>query len=348
MNKNSGHIDEKLLLRFLLGQATADELHLVNNWLEQSASNKKLLDQYESVWVEAGKLIPNPVAVDTKRAWQKMSSRVDEYELEKLKEKSKTVSLTSRPLWLGISAAAAIVILFGVYQLFLRTEKTGTINQIASFNEIVYDSLPDGSKITLNANSEISYPEKFAQNERRVKLKGEAFFKVNPDKEKPFIIETENAFVQVLGTSFNVKTLENKDVVVIVTEGLVKLYTINKETSDTLAILLKAGQKGTLSALNKTPEHVSENIPDELFWMDYTLIFNDTDLQKVFDLLENYYNITIKVSDKKIYDCRLTTTFSKSSIEDVLDVIVATFDFKYTKENNTYTIEGNGCADKNI
>ncbi|MFC2096677.1 FecR family protein, partial [Bacteroidota bacterium] len=200
----------------------------------------------------------------------------------------------------------------------------------------------------LNTNSKITYPEQFAKNERRVKLEGEAFFNVEHIKEQPFTIEAGNAFVQVLGTSFNVKAYENSELEVIVTEGLVKLYTVDYESMDTSEILLKAGQKGKISWKEKSPIYVAENIPEELFWMDYTLIFNDTDLKKVFSLIENYYNIEIKVSDKRIYDCRLSTTFSNNSIKDIIEVIVATFEFEYTKENNTYTIKGDGCSEKNI
>jgi ferric-dicitrate binding protein FerR (iron transport regulator) len=81
--------------------------------------------------------------------------------------------------------------------------------------------------------------------------------------------------------------------------------------------------------------------------MDYTLIFNDTDLKKVFNLLENYYNVEIEVSDKRIHECRLSTTFSNNSINNIIEVIVATFDFEFTKVNNTYTIKGDGCSEKN-
>lgn len=59
-------------------------------------------------------------------------------------------------------------------------------------------------------------------------------------------------------------------------------------------------------------------------------------------------NIEIKVNNKRIYDCRLSTTFSNNSIDDIIEVIVATFEFEYTKENNAYTIKGNGCTEKNL
>ena len=343
MNKRSRHIDDNLLLRFLLGEASKDEMQQVQEWLELSDENQKTLDNYETVWAEAGKLTPNPVAVDTPSVWKKMSDRIDQYEEEQ--KSTKTISLKSRFTLIFSGIAAAIVVLFGVYQLLIKQPQQ---LMVASAEEVLHETLPDGTGIVLNSNSNIIYPEKFAKNERRVKLKGEAYFEVEHNPEQPFIIEAKDAFVKVLGTSFNVKAYENSEIEVIVTDGLVHLFTVDSETMDTTSILLKAGEKGRISNENREPIYVAESIPDELFWMDYTLIFTDTNLKKVFGLLENYYNIKIEVSDERIYECRLSTTFSNNSINDIIEVIVATFEFEYTKENNTYTIKGDGCAEKNI
>ena len=348
MNKDFGHINEKLLLRFLLGEANKDEIQQVNEWLQLSEKNQKLLDDYEAIWAEAGKLTPNPVAVDSRSAWGIMSERVDKFEKKKTENKSKIISLHSRLAWISSSAAAIIIIIFGIYQLLKKTDIAVQNILLASVENVLHDTLPDGSQIALNTNSKITYPEQFSKNERRIKLEGEAFFNVEHNKEKPFIIEAGNAFIKVLGTSFNVKAYENSELEVIVTDGLVQLFIVDSESMDTSAILLKAGQKGKISFKEKKPVYVAKQIPDAIFWMNYTLIFNDTDLKKVFNLLENHYNIEIKVSNKRIYDCRLSTTFSNNSIDDIIEVITATFEFEYTKENNAYTIKGNGCTEKNL
>lgn len=339
MKTDSGHINETLLLRFLTGEASQDEIQQVMQWLEQSDENQKLLDSYESVWAETGKLTPQPVAVDIPSAWHVMSNRVDKYE----NQQTKTISFKSRFLKISYSAAAVLILFIAVYQLWLKPTPE---LQFASNTEIIKESLPDGSHITLNAKSKITYPEQFAKNERRVKLEGEAFFDVESNKEKPFIIEAGNAFIQVLGTKFNVKAYENSEIEVIVTEGLVKLFVVDPETLDSASILLEAGEKGRISTASGQPVYVSENIPDELAWMDYTLIFKDTDLKHAFDLLESYYAVQIEVSDKKIYNCRLSTTFSNNKIDDIIEVIVAIFEFEYTKDKNTYTIKGTGCDEE--
>jgi ferric-dicitrate binding protein FerR (iron transport regulator) len=340
MNKDSEHIDDKLLLRFLLGEASQDEMTQVQEWLQLSEKNRKVLDDYEAIWSESGKLTPNPVAVDTSFVWKKMSERIDEFESEK---PIKTIPLKSKFIKISYNAAAILIIFIAIYQLILKPTPT---LQVASNIKIIKDTLPDGSLIALNSNTTISYPKKFEKKERRIKLEGEAFFDIERNEEKPFIIEAGNAFVQVLGTKFNVKAYENSEIEVIVTEGLVKLYIIDSETLDSSSIFLKAGQKGRISIQENRPVYVSENIPDELAWMDYTLIFKDTDLKRALSLLEDHYNVKINVSNERIFNCRLTTTFTNNSIDDIIEVIVATFEFEYSEENNTYTIIGDGCEKK--
>ena len=268
MNKDSEHIDEKLLLRFLLGEANKKEIQEVDEWLQLSEENQKILDNYEAVWAEAGKLTPNPVAVDTSLAWAKMSDKVDQYEKEKAADKSRTISLNSRLAWISTSAAAILIVIFGIYQLLKKPDIAVQNVLLASVENVLHDTLPDGSQIALNTNSQITYPEQFSENERRVILEGEAFFNVEHNPEQPFIIEAGDAFIKVLGTSFNIKAYENSELEVIVTDGLVQLFTVDTETMDTSAILLKAGEKGKISFKERKPVFVSEQLPDELFWMN--------------------------------------------------------------------------------
>ena len=108
MNKDFVHIDEKLLLRFLLGEANKDEIQQVTEWIQLSEQNQKLLDSFEAIWAEAGKLTPNPVAVDSRSAWERMSERIDKFEKEKTT--TKIISLKSSLVWLSSRAAAIIIV----------------------------------------------------------------------------------------------------------------------------------------------------------------------------------------------------------------------------------------------
>ena len=78
MDQNQGNIDEHLLLQYLLGNAGAEAQKHIEEWLNESKENRRLLDRLESLWLETGKLDPAPVAVDVEMAWKKVSRRMDQ------------------------------------------------------------------------------------------------------------------------------------------------------------------------------------------------------------------------------------------------------------------------------
>jgi len=207
------------------------------------------------------------------------------------------------------------------------------------------DTLPDGSLISLNKNSNLVYPEQFKGKIREVKLTGEAFFNIRHDPAKPFIIDAGSAKVKVLGTAFRISAYPDSAVEVNVNRGRVMLFTINSETGDTSNVILAAGEKGLLPLKSVIPILVGNTAPDDLFWFDHTLEFTRTPLSRVFGLLEKYYPITIKVSNEKINNCLLTASFADDPIDRILTVIAESFNLKVISTNQTYLLTGNGCIE---
>jgi len=136
-------------------------------------------------------------------------------------DKVKRFSIQRRVLQM----AAAILLLIGFgagYQLF----STSTSNlQLQATNEIIHTLLPDGSEVSLNKYSQLSFPEKFEEGKRVVQLNGEAFFKVKKDQNQPFIVQTANTEVEVLGTSFNLRAYPKEETISLeVEEGKVAFH----------------------------------------------------------------------------------------------------------------------------
>lgn len=347
MTEQTPYIDEKLLMQFLLGEASSDEMKLITDWLQESDDNKKQLDELETVWIESGKLIFSPVAVDIKGAWNKMSVRVDNFEQNSQKQKGKVLSINQKILRIAYSAAAMLAIAFGIFKFVIQPDMP--INQMAyTSSETIFEGvLPDGSDITLNLNSKISYPEKFDKKARRVKLEGEAFFEVEHNPKQPFIINAGDANIKVLGTSFNVNAIKGKDVEVSVTTGRVQLFKVDSISGDTASVILKAGQKGVLYKSASKPEKLDEQVePDEMFWMNRTLMFKQSKLHKVIQLLEKYYNVDINVSNQAVLNCSYSATFTNANIDDIIEMIAVTFNFELEIENSNYLLKGNGCLDE--
>ncbi len=343
-NKNS-HIDETLLMQFLLGEASAEQMQSIEKWLHESEENRKELDQLESVWAETGKLTPKPVAVDVLNAWEKVSKRVDTF--EQISKPAKIHTLNKRILKYTYRAAAVLIVAFGIFKVVIEPKLP--VEQLAytTTTHIYKGTLPDGSKIALNLNSKISYPEKFKNKTREVQLEGEAYFEVAHNPKKPFIISAGEAKIRVLGTSFNVKANTDSDVEVSVTTGRVQLFKIDSVSGDTASVFLTAGQKGVLPKSASKPEKLDKPIePDEMFWMDRTLVFKQVKLSKVIEMLQKYYHVNITVENPMALECKYTATFNDADIDEILDMLANTFNFELKVDAQNYTLKGNGCLDE--
>jgi transmembrane sensor len=326
--------EEIQLLNYLLGKAGEEERRVIEEWLDSNESHRSYLDQLEKVWVEAGKIKPVPVAVDVNTAWEKMLSRISDEEKE-------TPVRSLRYVW---TVAAILLISFGLYfaaKMFLIPPKQ---IELTSTTVVVKDTLPDGSRVSLNSHTKLIYPEKFSRKKREVKLTGEAFFEVLHDAERPFIIEAGKAMIKVLGTSFNVKAYTGTDIEVSVKEGMVMLFTVNPAASDTLSVMLPAGTRGILPVNSMQPKIVEEEVPDRLFWLDRTLEFRQTELSEVFALLSSHFGIVIRTERPEILNCRLSATFRDESLETILEVIATSFELGVKNEGTNWLFYGKGCG----
>jgi len=336
------NINDDLLVKFLLGETNPEEFAFVMAWLNQSDKHKQELDQLETVWIETGKLKYKPVSVNIDTAWNKLSDKMDDFDANLIQKKS-ILRLRKKAILFTSGVAAVLMIGFALFMLVInnvgnRTAESGT--------QLLEKYLADGSIVTINQNSKLTYPKKFKGQIREVKLQGEAFFKIEPNLQKPFIVDAGIAQIKVLGTQFNVKVNSDKSVEVTVVDGKVELSAFNKVTNDTQRIHLVAGDKGIIDALQNKPLLVPVNNPDELFWVNKTLIFNDTKLYKVFETLEFHFNVEINVTNPKIYECPLTSTFINNSPDEILEIIAYTFNLNLQKYKNQYLFDGEDCSQK--
>lgn len=171
-------------------------------------------------------------------------------------------------------------------------------------------------------------------------FEGEGFFEIAKVQGKPFRLNLNKATILVLGTSFNVKTHENIEVVV--KSG--KVFLTNEGVkSDSKKILLKKGDKGivnlkTLSVIKQKNKDVNY-----LSWKTKNLVFENTKLKDVVAKLNYIYNSQIIIGSPEIENCLLYATFDNQSLENILSIIQATFSIEYVKEKNKITLRGNGC-----
>ena len=343
MSRENRHITEKHLMAYLVKEADDFLVKEIEHWLSLSENNVALLNELEATWVKSGKLKIKPVVVDVDAAWNKLSGKMDAEEKKVHQPEAKRKGLSGFTKTI-IRIAAVLIIAIGLW-VIRNAGKKVEMQTLLSKNEVVEMDLSDGSKVSLNIDTKIIYPEEFAKNTREVELEGEAFFEVEPDEEKPFVIRSEEAYIKVLGTSFNVKAVQGEDAVVVYVEsGVVMLFTVDKSVKDTISLILNTGEKGMYNRITKQIKLIEEVKVDELYWLNKTLIFEETELHTVFELLQTTYDVTIVVENSDVNDCKLNATFRNENIADILEVIAITFDLKLEKnEEQTYTLHGEGC-----
>ena len=249
-------------------------------------------------------------------------------------------------------AAAMIVLLIGLYSLYWQFLKP--VNEIVLSGEtrVLHDTLPDGSKITLNRESKLVYPDKFSKYQRTVKLTGEAFFEVKHDAAHPFVVDAGLARIRVLGTSFSVKTQTQptrmgnpvRVVEVTVIEGSVMLFTVDVKSGDTASVILASGETGVLESGSSRPVLSGLAAPDNTFWANRSLDFRGTALRDVLTLLKKYYPVSITVSNPEILECRLTASFVNEPVSRILLVISESFGLRLEGRGENYLLTGNGCG----
>lgn len=345
MNQNGSHIEEHLLLQYLLGTSADEDRLAVEGWLRESEANRAVLDKLEALWLETGKLDPPPLAVDIDAGWLKLSERMVRNETGAQTHKNQMVSNRSIRYTLGV--AASVILLIGLFSIIRTLTGRQAEIELASVKEVVHDTLSDGTMVALNLNSKLVYPEKFNKHNRMVKLTGEGFFEVKRDVSKPFFVLTGMSGVRVLGTTFSVKAYPGKAVEVSVTEGRVQFFRVDDRTGDTLSILIEAGERGVLMPGSRMPELKEARIPDNLFWANRSLEFNGTPLSEVFTMVEQYFNVVITTDNPEILSCRLSATFVNDPPDRILAVIAESFGLALSTEGRQYKFSGNGCSHGN-
>ncbi len=149
--------------------------------------------------------------------------------------------------------------------------------------------LPDGSTVWVNANSKLYFPNRFPTDERFVKVEGEAFFKVQKDKKRPFKVQSGDLNIAVLGTSFNVRAYQPKHFATTLVEGSVQL------TYHDQRITMSPGEKAFIDAKDKLKIQTVD-IESATAWKEGYFYFKDEPLVKILQDVSNWYDLQVSIN----------------------------------------------------
>jgi len=290
----------------------------VKQWLTDDA-NFAYYNQLKKVWDESQQLA-SVTTVDENEAWLKFQRRINPAHDRR-----------ARFGWMRVAAALVIVLGLGFLAYWVLNDRTKEMTVIAQ-QRPVNDTLPDGTLVTVNKGSSISYPSKFKGKTRQVALKGEAFFKVTPSKQNPFVISINDVQISVVGTSFNVKNI-NGNTEVVVETGVVKVTKAGK------TVELRANEKLLAEAKDSVME--KEKVTDQLYkyYRTKEFVCDETPLWKLVEVINEAYDSHVVIGNPAIKEMTINTTFYNESLEQILNVISITFNIKVTKRGDTFILQ---------
>lgn len=312
---------ERIIARYLSDEATEEEVMILMEWLSADENNKTEFRKIQSYWnadvsfKDASAPVPD---------FEKLRGKIGKIEAQKSIKRS----------WLKPAiAAVAIVAVLAVSQVVLK------MNNVEAFTYITGGSvssfvLPDGSEVTLNKDSRLSYSSSFGRNNRIVSLDGEAYFDIVHDRKQQFVVNAGRAKITVLGTVFSVKSRNGEDMLkTSLVEGSVKF-----ETSDQ-AIMLTPN-KQILYNTHGNEITVEKFDPEiEMAWKDNLIRYKSVSFFEFISLLEEHYDVKIVVPSEELNISKLTGAIdANQSISQILDMMKKNINYEWRKEDNAYVI----------
>lgn len=312
-------MEKEKLHRFFAGTASFEEEAVVCNWAEASEANRQEL-------IKERKYFDVLLLHDTTG---KKKERIPAYRLSPAIQG-----------YLKVAAAVAILVVSSLHIYdWIKPE------EVIAFNKIVVPpgqrvniTLSDGTTVWLNARTELVYPAAFTDDSRKVTLKGEGYFEVTKDTERPFIVQTEKCDINVLGTKFNVEASSDTDVFsAALMEGSIKIKDKTKTSSE---IILSPMQKAEWKNGKFKVDPITEF--DSYRWKEGLICFEDMLFTNLMKKFEKTYDIRIVITNKKLATYRCSGKFRiADGIDFVLHVLErnARFTFERSDDNTTIYIK---------
>tara|TARA_R110002050_G_scaffold300779_1_gene472592 strand:+ start:13022 stop:14053 length:1032 start_codon:yes stop_codon:yes gene_type:complete len=300
--------------KYLTNSELPKEKEVLDSWINEQSENKELLSSINS----------NKELV---KEYEIMDLFKRKAALERFKEKILLQSKTRALIRWRIAASIFVLVgMVGILYFF-----SGNFSKVSE-NPNLYTSiytengqrskvvLPDSSTVWLNSGTTLSYPADFSDQNRKVVLKGQAFFQVTHKGNDPFLVEANGLVVRVLGTNFDVAAYPEEDEVSVVLEsGKVEL---THQERKSFSYMMNPGEKATLSLFSNNEMKIS-SVDASVYssWKDGRLIFRNSPMGDVVKSLRRWYNIDIEITDPEVYSSIYTGTIKNESYEEIFRLI---------------------------
>lgn len=359
------------LSRYLAGESSDEETREVEAWLKDDPDHYRLLEDLRQLWTaaeiprakhqpsaeemaaERERLLRSIRRVPDENAVPETSGVVSDHAADRSPHRrtarSRSRSRRASPWQRRIAGVVAVMLLL-VGGLFALEWTSGpdaprVKEVVTAKGERATIRLSDSTQVWLSVDTELRVPEAFGDERREVQLDGEAYFEVTPDADRPFVVRSGDARVQVLGTAFGITRYPgDAEVQVVVREGRVSLAPDRPDASAPVAedgeasgAVLTKDQRGVLPTDSRTVSTETVDAADYLGWVNNRLVFTRTPLPDVARRIERWYDVDVQVDGEGLDERSLTATFEDASLESVAEVVAATLGIQYSVDGDTVT-----------
>lgn len=315
---------EDLIGKFIVGEASEQETRDLREWCALSPDNQKYLD--DSLFIFEQAQLPDDRDFDTDAAWEKVKGQITG------KEARFRIML---PLW---KVAAGLILVAAVSYLFYWNLAPGDEFVYLSENQVVTQTLPDQTEISLNKASEVKVDYNARKKTGTIQLKGEATISIADEKAVQWTVEAENLLIRDIGTVFHVKAYpDGAQVEVSVLEGAVQFYSATHD-----GIMLQAGEKGIY---DKVSGSYSKTVADTnvVAFKTRSFQFTEESLQSVVDRISEVYERKITLSGG-IGTCKITVEFENEELDTILAILSETMGLDISENGDEIVLSGEGCS----
>ena len=316
-----------LIARFLEKNLNEEELINLKNWLNESYENRKLFDQYNEVW-QLSNVVFNEGLYNTEAGWSSLQKSLTKNSF-KTKNKVRLVKTDQIVFWKVASIAAMLIAALFIGLFFQKSDKK-TKSQIVTIQSPRGEKskvvLADSTVVWLNSESQLTYSNDFDGEMRLVTLSGEGYFDVKEDRDRPFIVKTTNADIEVYGTRFNVSSYpDEQQTETTLEEGKIGVYIVGKSNP----VAVNPGQRFIFN--NQTGETTIKQVDTDLYtsWKENKLRFDNALFGDVVKKLERWYDVKIFLDKDLVHSERYTMCIKTESLREVLKRIKLTTPMSY-------------------
>jgi transmembrane sensor len=308
-----------LIDKFFAGEISDSEMVLLKSLLDRNPENRRIFNKENELWQEISDQ-EKLKYYNTDSGWLDISSRLGLGE-----ENNRSITILRKNNFRILIAAATIASLVAIGALgSLISEKksfqkTVDASIIVTTNEgeKAHIFLTDSTEITLNSGSTLEYNGQYNLKDRKVKFKGEAFFNVSTNPNKPFVVQLNQMCVTATGTRFNIFSFENEDrVETTLEEGII---TVSIKGSESVKVI--SGQQ--VIYFVKSKKVLVRDVVTDTYtsWKENKLRFNDTPFEEVLRRIGRKYNVRFEISSRDLLNLKYTATFIDEPIEEVMQML---------------------------